>query len=68
MGQSNPKLVSWAAQDGRTQDLIYHLEVVGPSGLHASAGAEKKRSPLHFAAIGGHLECISVLFDAGKCH
>ena len=65
MGQSNLKLVSWAAQDGRVKDLIYHLESSGSIGLKPAPGAEKRRSPLHLAAVGGYLECISILYDAG---
>ena len=67
MGQSNPKLVAWAAQDGRVEDLIYHLGLTGPSALKATAGSEKRRTPLHLAAISGRLECISILYDGGEC-
>lgn len=65
MGQSSPKLVTWAAQDGRVQDLVYHINTCGPNGLKPAPGSEKKRAPLHFAAIGGYIECISILYDAG---
>lgn len=68
MGQSSPKLVSWAAKDGRSEDLIYHISTCGPDGLKATAGSEKKRTPLHLAAIGGYIECISILYDAGKSY
>ena len=66
MGQSNPKFVSYAAQDGRVQDLVYHLGISGPNGLKPASGSEKNRTPLHLAAMGGFLECISVLYDAGE--
>ena len=65
MGQASPKLVSWAAKEGRVEDLIYHLNQTGPDGLKPAAGTEKRRSPLHLAAIGGYVQCISVLYDAG---
>ncbi|XP_019852596.1 PREDICTED: ankyrin repeat and SOCS box protein 13-like [Amphimedon queenslandica] len=65
MGQASPKLVSWAAQDGRPEDLIYHLDKTGPEGLKPASGAEKQRTPLILSAIGGHTQCISILYDAG---
>ena len=65
MGQASPKLVSWAAQDGRPEDLIYHLDKTGPEGLKPASGTEKHRTPLILSAIGGHTQCISILYDAG---
>jgi ankyrin repeat protein len=65
MGLNHPKLVSWAAGEGRVDDLIYHLGRTGPSGLRATADSEKRRTPLMMAAIRGQTKCISVLFDAG---
>lgn len=65
MGQASPKLVSWAAQDGRPEDLIYHLDKAGPEGLKPASGAEKHRTPLMLASIGGFSQCISILYDAG---
>ena len=65
MGQASPKLVSWAAQDGRPEDLVYHLNLTGPIGLKPAPGAEKRRTPLILAAIGGHTQCISILYDVG---
>lgn len=65
MGHASSRLVSWAAQDGRVNDLIYHLETAGPLALKAAPNATKRRSPLHLAAIGGYTQCISVLYDAG---
>ena len=66
MGQANPRFVSWAAKKGRVEDLIYHLKLTGPDGLKPAPGAEKHRTPLHLAAIGGYTRCISVLFDTGE--
>ncbi len=67
MGISNTKLVSWAAEEGRVEELIYYLGKAGPSGLKPASDSERLRTPLHLAAISGRLECISILFDAGKC-
>lgn len=66
MGQASPKYVSWAAQDGRPDDLLYHLDQTGREGLKPAPGAEKRRTPLMLAAISGHTQCISILYDAGK--
>lgn len=65
MGHSSSRLVSWAAQDGRVNDLIYHLETGGPVSLKPAPNSPRRRSPLHLAAIGGYTQCISVLYDAG---
>lgn len=61
----SPKLVTWAAQEGRAEDLVYHLGQTGPDGLKPAPGVEKRRSPLILASIGGHTKCISILYDAG---
>lgn len=66
MGQANPRFVSWAAREGRVDDLVYHLQQTGPDGLKPAPGAEKHRTPLHLAAIGGYTRCISILFDTGE--
>ena len=65
MGHGSSRLVSWAAQDGRVNDLVYHLQAAGPLALKPAPQATKKRSPLHLACIGGYTQCISVLYDAG---
>ena len=62
---SHPRLVSWAAQDGRVEDLVYHLQLAGKNSLYPSARSPKM-APIHFAAIGGHPQCVKVLFDAGE--
>ena len=66
MGISSSSLVSWAAQEGRVDDLIFHLGASSPMALKPALNSVKKRTPLHLAAIGGHNKCISVLYDAGK--
>ena len=63
---SHPRFVSWAAQDGRVEDLVYHLQKAGKNSLKPSALSPKQRAPIHLAAIGGHSECVKVLFDAGR--
>lgn len=60
------KCVLWAAQDGRLNDLIYHLQDAGPEALAASSLSEKRQAPIHLAAIRGHTKCIQVLREAGK--
>ena len=66
MGISSSSLVSWAAKEGRVDDLIYHLNRSDKIALKPSVHSTKKRSPLHLAAIGGHTQCISILYDAGE--
>lgn len=66
MGLSHPKSVNWAAQDGRVEDLVYHLQRAGNDSLKPSSLSPKKRAPIHLAAIRGHSQCVKVLFDAGK--
>ena len=68
MGISSSSLVSWAAKEGRVDDLIYHLNCSDKVALKPAVGSTKNRSPLHLAAIGGHTQCISILYDAGKLH
>ena len=65
MGLSHPRFVNWAAQDGRVDDLVYHLQRAGKDALYPSALSPMKRAPIHLAAIGGHFQCAKVLFDAG---
>lgn len=66
MGHSHPKLVSWAAQDGRVQDLVYHIQHSGKSSLLPSSRSLKMRAPIHMAAVRGHVDCLKVLIDAGS--
>ena len=64
MGHSHPKLVKWAAQDGRVNDLAFHLSYAGKEALKAN-GDPKRQTPIHLAAIGGHVECIRILWEVG---
>ena len=66
MGQSHPRFVSWAAQDGRVDDLVFHLRLAGKNSLNPSVFAPKRRAPIHMAAVGGHPQCVKILFDAGE--
>lgn len=63
---SQPRCVSWAAQDGRVKDLVYHLQLAGKNSLQPSALSPKKRAPIHLAAVGGYSQCVKVLVDAGE--
>lgn len=66
MGQgASRQYLSWAAQEGRVEDLIYHLKETGPVGVNPAPNSEKNRSPLHLAAMEGRSQCVSVLYDAG---
>ena len=65
MGQSHPRLVLWAAQEGRSEDLVFHLGECGSEALKAVADTEKNHAPIHGAASGGHLQCIRILWEAG---
>lgn len=66
MGLSHPRFVNWAAQDGRIDDLVYHLQRAGKDSLNPSALSPKKRAPIHLAAINGHSQCVKILFDSGQ--
>ena len=65
MGLSHPRFVNWAAQDGRVDDLVYHLQRAGTDSLKPSSLSPRKRAPIHLAAVAGHSQCLKVLFDAG---
>lgn len=56
----------WAAQDGRLEDLLYHLQGASPAVLEPSSLSPKRQAPIHLAAIRGHSRCIQVLREAGK--
>ncbi len=64
--ESHPRYILWAAQDGRLDDLLYHLEGAEPGALQPSSFSPKRQAPIHLAAIGGHTKCIQVLREAGK--
>ncbi|KAL5473028.1 hypothetical protein EMCRGX_G027468 [Ephydatia muelleri] len=62
---SHTTCVHYAAQDGRANDLLFHLERAGKQALDAIPGRLDQRTPLHLAAAGGHTVCIQVLREAG---
>ena len=66
MSRASPKFVRWAAEDGRADDLIYHLSEGDPSAALKSAGDDMKRCPIHHAAARGHPRCVQILREAGK--
>lgn len=63
---SHTTCVHYAAQDGRANDLVFHLERAGKQALDAIPGRLDQRTPLHIAAAGGHTACIQVLKEAGE--
>ena len=66
MGVSHSTAVGWAAQDGRVDDLVYHLQHTRKNVLNPSPVSPTKRAPIHLAALRGHTQCVSVLYDAGE--
>lgn len=67
MGETHSKYIMWAAQDGRLEDLLYHLQGAGPEALEATSSLSPKlQSPIHLAAMRGHPRCIQALREAGK--
>ena len=65
MGLAHPRFAVWAAQDGRVEDLVFHLRRSGKEALKPYANSPKKQTPLHFSAIRGHAQCVRVLCEAG---
>lgn len=66
MGMSNQRCIRWAAQDGRTEDLLFHLCQEDPSiALKSVADDQLKRRPIHLAAERGHARCVQILWEAG---
>ena len=66
MGLSHPRFVNWAAEDGRADDLVYHLRRSGKEVLNPYPPSPKKRAPIHLAAVAGRTQCVRVLYDAGE--
>ena len=66
LSQSSTRCILWAAQDGRLNDLVYHLKNARLEALEPSPLAPKRRSAIHLAADGGHSRCVQVLREAGK--
>ncbi len=66
VSQSSTRLILWAAQDGRSADLLYHLQDVKAESLKGSSLAPHRRSAIHLAAERGRTECVKLLRQAGK--
>ena len=62
---SHASFAEWAAKEGRSEDLEYHIRNGGQS-IFRPRDVISKVSLLHLAAAGGHKECISVLLSYGK--
>ena len=66
IGVSNQTCIRWAAQDGRADDLVFHLSQVDPYVALKSISDDLKRYPIHLAAVGGHTRCVQILWEAGR--
>ena len=67
VGVSSQRCVRWAAQDGRPDDLIFHLREADPLTALKSLGDDGlKRRPIHLAAARGNVRCVQILWEAGK--
>lgn len=66
IGVSNQTCLRWAAQDGRADDLVFHLSQVDPYVALKSISDDLKRYPIHLAAVGGHTRCVQILWEAGR--
>ena len=67
MSMSSPRLVRWAAEDGRVDDLIFHLaQLSDRAAVLKSVSEDHKRYPIHYAAARGHTRCVQILREAGK--
>ena len=66
MGASHTTCVFWAAQEGRTNDLTFHLECVDNKNAALSLTySDKKWTPMHAAVARGHQQCVRILWEAG---
>ena len=65
MGSSYSSLfAAWAAREGRSNDLLYHLR---EGGREVCIYRDKKGNTcLHAAAEGGYVACIDILRAAGE--
>ena len=54
----------WAAMEGRSEDLEYHIRCGGPN-VYRPRNASRT-SLLHLAAGNGHKECVAVLLEYGE--
>lgn len=62
---SHSSFAEWAAKEGRSEDLEYHLKH-GGSNVCKPRDLVSKITLLHLAASGGHTECVSVLLAYGE--
>ena len=63
---SNPVFAVWAAREGRSNDLLYHLR---EGGRQVCTYRDKKGNTcLHAAAEGGYVACIDILGAAGSIY
>ena len=62
---SHSSFAEWAAKEGRSEDLEYHIKHGGPN-VCKPRDLVSKITLLHLAASGGHKECVSVLLAYGK--
>ena len=67
MGASHTTCVFWAAQEGRTTDLVFHLDSVDKKKRAlALTYTDKKWTPLHAAVMRGHQQCVRILCESGE--
>lgn len=64
-GTSHSNFAEWAAKEGRSEDLEYHIRNGGPN-VCKPRDVVSKVTLLHLAAAGGHKECVSVLLAFGR--
>ena len=62
---SHANFAVWAAKEGRSEDLEYHVRHGGPN-VCKPRDVVSKLSLLHLAASGGHRDCVSVLLTYGR--
>lgn len=66
MGASHTRCVFWAAQEGRCDDLIYHLDGCDRKQALSLKYTDKQWTPLHAAVVRGHQQCVRILCEAGE--
>lgn len=59
------KALAMAAQLGHTEILRVILDAGGDPGGYAPVGGHSHATPLHQAALGGHLEAVKLLVERG---
>ncbi len=68
MGASHTSCVFWAAQEGRCDDLLYHLDCSSSDTKEVVSvkHTDKQWTPLHAAVVRGHQQCVRILYEAGE--